>query len=62
MKKRWYESRTIWVAVLIFGASVLQQTGVINVPLETTATWVGMGIAVIQVVLRTITKKDITIE
>ncbi len=62
MTKGLLSSRTIWVALLIFVGSILQGTGIISVPLEETAAWIGMAIGAIQFILRIVTKKEIVIK
>jgi hypothetical protein len=60
--KKWYTSKTLWVAFLIFGGSLLKATGVIDVPLEENAVWIGMAIGVVQFILRLVTKSEVVIE
>ena len=58
--KKWYESKSIWTGVLIFGASLLTATGILDVDINTNAAWIGTGIGIVQVILRAITGKSIS--
>ena len=60
--KSFLASRTMWVALLIFIGSVLSATKVVDLSLAETAPWIGMAIGVIQMILRSVTKSNITIE
>lgn len=62
MTKGILSSRTMWVAILIFGASMLSVFGVYELPTGEAAAWIGVAIGVIQAALRFITKKEIVIE
>jgi len=58
--KKWYESKTILVALLLGIAGILAILGVIPESLiDQNAGWVGIAISVIQVILRLVTKKPI---
>jgi hypothetical protein len=60
--KLWYESRTLWIGVLVFLGALLGVTGVADLPIDPTAEWVVMGLSIIQVLLRLITKTEITLK
>ncbi len=55
MGKPFWQSRTLWVGLLIFVASLLVSLGVVDVPLDPDAAWVGVAWGVIQTILRFIT-------
>jgi len=58
--KTWYTSKTIWVALIILVASFLVHFGVVDVPLDPDAAWVATVWGVVQVLLRLITKTEVT--
>ena len=60
--KKLLASKTIWMAFLIFGGSILNGLGVINISLEQNAMWIGIAIGVIQFILRIVTKTEIVIK
>lgn len=61
MAKPFWQSRTFWVGVLIFGASLLVSLGVIDLPLDPDAAWVGIAWGIIQTVLRFLTGTPIAL-
>jgi len=59
--KKWYTSKTLWVAFVVFGLSAAKAGGV-NVPVltEDSAT-MGIILSVIQTILRLVTKSEVVI-
>lgn len=55
-------SKTFWMAFFIFVGSMLKITGVAEIPVDDNAAWMGVGISVIQVILRLVTKSEIVIK
>jgi len=55
MGKPFWQSRTFWVGVFIFVASLLAALGIIDVPLDPDAAWVGIAWGIVQTLLRFIT-------
>ena len=55
MGKPFWQSRTFWVGIIIFVASLLVSLGVIDIELSPDAAWVGIAWGIIQVILRFIT-------
>ena len=62
MTKGLLSSKTVWMAFLIFGASILKVTGIVDVPVDEGAAWIGIAIGAIQFVLRIVTKSEIVIK
>jgi hypothetical protein len=50
------------MAFFIFVGSMLKITGVAEIPVDDNAAWMGVGISVIQVILRLVTKSEIVIK
>jgi len=57
--KKWYLSKSIWVFGLLFVGSVLKAIGILDIPLDETATWVTIALSFIGFALRLITKEQI---
>ena len=53
------QSKTIWIALLIFVASVLSALKIVDLPLSPDAAWMGIALSVIQVILRLVTKSEV---
>lgn len=57
--KKWYLSKTVWAAFLVFVVSILNIAGLTDLPLEMNAEWVTIAISVIFFALRLITKQPV---
>lgn len=57
MKKKWYLSKTLWVAVVVFIGSLLAEFGIISEPFD--AGQQGMILGVIFFILRLVTKEPV---
>ena len=60
MTKKWYSSKTLWVAAISFVGAILQVTGVIEAPIS--ADIQVTILAVLTFILRLITKEPVVIE
>ncbi len=60
MSKPFWQSRTFWVGIFIFVASILVSAGIVDVPLDPDAAWVGIAWGVVQTILRFITGSPVT--
>jgi predicted neutral ceramidase superfamily lipid hydrolase len=60
--KKWYLSKTIWVSLLIFVASLLVEMKIVNVELSPDAAWVGIAWSIIQLLLRLVTKEPVAVK
>lgn len=59
--KKWYTSKTLWVAFIIFGLSAAKAGGV-NVPVLTEdGATMGIILSIIQTILRLVTKSEVVI-
>ena len=58
--KPFWQSKTFWVGVLIFVASLLVTLGIVDIPLDPDAAWVGIAWGVIQTILRFLTGEPVT--
>lgn len=59
--KSFFTSKTVWVSLLIFIASVLQALNIINLDLSPDAAWIGIAWSIIQTLLRLVTKQPLTV-
>ena len=58
--KKWYMSKSLWVAFIVFVGSILAYAGVVNpLDLSPDAVWVGIAWSVIQTVLRAVTNQPV---
>lgn len=57
MMKKWYVSKTLWVALIAFAGALLQEFGIISAPIG--PDWQLMILSVIAFILRLITKEPI---
>ena len=60
MGKPFWQSKTFWVGILIFVASLLVSLGILEIPLDPDAAWVGIAWGIIQTILRLITGDPLT--
>lgn len=52
-------SKTFWTFLILFVVSILNMTGIVNLELDPEASWVGITLSVIGLILRLITKEPI---
>ena len=57
--KKWYLSKTVWAAFLVFVVSILNMVGLTDLELAMDAEWIGVAISVIFFVLRLVTKEPV---
>ena len=57
--KKWYLSKTVWAAFLVFIVSILNIAGLTDLELAMDAEWIGVAISVIFFVLRLVTKEPV---
>lgn len=57
--KKWYLSKTVWAAFLVFVVSILNMAGLTSLDLSMEAEWVTIAISVIFFALRLITKQPV---
>jgi hypothetical protein len=60
--KRWYESKTVWAAFLVFVGSILNAMGLTGLELAMGAEWVAAALAFVFFALRLVTRAPISNE
>ena len=60
--KPFWQSKTFWVGILIFAASIFVSLGILDLEISPDAAWVGIAWGVIQTVLRLITGEPLTVK
>ncbi len=59
MGKTIFMSKTFWVSVFVFVAGVLKLAGVVDLPVDADAAWIGIAWGLVQFLLRLVTKEPV---